>query len=886
MPEIIIDVKVNTSQIESYIDALKKAGLASDAQLESFIASQKKYEEVVGTTAAKAKKQIADLGTEISNLGNNNKIADTLDVSVPLAKAANGFKSLKQEAQEATNEYINMARSLGGKVTPELEKAKKRAADLRSQVEDMNRSIKLSSPEGKFQALGNVIQGAAGAMHVLTGTLQIFGAENKKAEEIAKKFQGALNIAEGLGQMSQLGKYVKDLAGTFNLVTAAEEGSIVAAQGLKSAIISTGVGALVVALGYLVTQLLDTEDAADGAAESIKASGEASKTAKANIEALGKAQYDANKAFAMATVDQLEAAGVINEQTAKEQKLKIEMDALDKEFTDAQIERKKRLVDANFRYYDALNKLKIANESGSEEDQAKAQAAVNTAKEALDKVGQETVKATEVLNAKKQALQAQFDADAERTNQEHQKKLREDAKAEREKEAKDIEDFYSKANQIIGDSLEGTAAIKKKYGQEQKELDDKFFALAKPTEEQFNLWVAATKAITEKQKEEITKAENEKAKVRQDAIDKAQTEELAKDKANTQQILDLNTANAILAAKKEFQARGDYSEKATEELNKRIRDIQRKADEQKLVEDYNFAVTAAEAKYGKDSPEYKEAVAQAQRVKDLGITKLLTGDAEGQMADSKKVTEQRKKDIDAIHQAEMKAAEEVATAWVDAWASSAKARLESQLAGIDEEKTANDDALKHRLITKEEYDQKSTELENKKAKKEAEIKRKQAQIDKEQALFGIFLKTAESLIAAWLNPATAPLTTSAVLTIAGIETAAVLAKPIPKFKKGTLSVPGHGTEDSVHALLQPGEAVIPTEINKKYHKAVQAIYSGSISPKDFNDFVNSRNNNHGSGMNTTDVYMLTKAINKNNRVNIGNLDELARHIASLNNPRR
>jgi hypothetical protein len=58
----------------------------------------------------------------------------------------------------------------------------------------------------------------------------------------------------------------------------------------------------------------------------------------------------------------------------------------------------------------------------------------------------------------------------------------------------------------------------------------------------------------------------------------------------------------------------------------------------------------------------------------------------------------------------------------------------------------------------------------------------------------------------------------------------------PQFAKGTLDVGGHGTGDTVHAMLTPHEAVIPVQENRDYHQAIKAIYNREISPEILNNF--------------------------------------------------
>ena len=136
------------------------------------------------------------------------------------------------------------------------------------------------------------------------------------------------------------------------------------------------------------------------------------------------------------------------------------------------------------------------------------------------------------------------------------------------------------------------------------------------------------------------------------------------------------------------------------------------------------------------------------------------------------------------------------------------------------------------LITEEQYQEKLRALKN-----------KQARADKEAAIFNATIQFSQALInALTVTPSTAaPAALALAAAVAGLNLAKIIATPLPKFKKGTLAVPGYDTgDDSVHAMLRPGEAVIPTEINREYASAIKAIYTRKVSSKELNEFVESR----------------------------------------------
>jgi len=85
--------------------------------------------------------------------------------------------------------------------------------------------------------------------------------------------------------------------------------------------------------------------------------------------------------------------------------------------------------------------------------------------------------------------------------------------------------------------------------------------------------------------------------------------------------------------------------------------------------------------------------------------------------------------------------------------------------------------------------------ESQKAKIEADyekkanaIKTKQAQNDKKQALFNAIMNTAVQVTAKLANPILAAI----IAALGAVQIATIMAQPIPKFAKGTMSAPGMG----------------------------------------------------------------------------------------------
>lgn len=153
-------------------------------------------------------------------------------------------KPLKKQLKEATLE-LQAARQKFGDLSTEAVNAAKKVAGIRDSIEDANEQASLFDPGKRFQALTTAASTAAGGIAAAQGALALFGGESKDVEKALLKVQGAMALSQGLSQLKDIGKVGDQL-------TTAFKGLTLGANGFKKALISTGIGALVVAVGLLV----------------------------------------------------------------------------------------------------------------------------------------------------------------------------------------------------------------------------------------------------------------------------------------------------------------------------------------------------------------------------------------------------------------------------------------------------------------------------------------------------------------------------------------------------------------------------------------------------------------------------------------------------------
>lgn len=97
---------------------------------------------------------------------------------------------------------------------------------------------------GYAENIGKIGAGISGSFGAALGALRLFGMESKSVTKSIEQLQSVMAITQGLSQMKDAVEGFKKLGASINIAT----GSM---TGFKATLVSTGIGALVVAVGML-----------------------------------------------------------------------------------------------------------------------------------------------------------------------------------------------------------------------------------------------------------------------------------------------------------------------------------------------------------------------------------------------------------------------------------------------------------------------------------------------------------------------------------------------------------------------------------------------------------------------------------------------------------
>jgi len=198
--------------------------------------------------------------------------ADVQKLDKAFEETDNSVKSLRTQLREAQAQVGLMADKFGA-TSKEAVNAAKRAADLKDRIGDAKALTDAFNPDAKFKAVASSLAGVAGGFSALQGGMALFGKQNKDVEAALLKVNAAMALSQGLQSVGesvdsfkQLGAVIKSTTVFQELNNAATKTAATVQKAfgvsvdstskgfnvLKGAIVATGIGALVVALGLVI----------------------------------------------------------------------------------------------------------------------------------------------------------------------------------------------------------------------------------------------------------------------------------------------------------------------------------------------------------------------------------------------------------------------------------------------------------------------------------------------------------------------------------------------------------------------------------------------------------------------------------------------------------
>ena len=165
------------------------------------------------------------------------------EVKIQTSESTRTVKELRKELKDLKDQLLSTQKG-----TEEYNQAMQKAANIQHELKEQMQEINNSAMDFG-QKMGNATKamtGVAGAITAATGALSLFGIENEEAQKkITATMTSLIGITQGLSKMD-------DGIKAFKRLTIAINASSKSLGGFKVALISTGLGALVVVLGSII----------------------------------------------------------------------------------------------------------------------------------------------------------------------------------------------------------------------------------------------------------------------------------------------------------------------------------------------------------------------------------------------------------------------------------------------------------------------------------------------------------------------------------------------------------------------------------------------------------------------------------------------------------
>ena len=248
-------------------------------------------------------------------------------LQVDTSKSVQSIAGLRKEIKQLKGELLGLQQG-----TKEYNELLVEVADKTHQLEEVQRQVNATSRDfgDRISNVQGTIAGLSGAFQTVLGSLSLMGVEMGDDVKMLKMLQSAMAITQGVAAIDSGVK-------AFRALTISIKASTVAMSGLKKALITSGIGAAAVAVGILVSKLMELADKEKEAAEETKKHNELLKEQKERYEAIFNATtttaeqkvYSAKfwKEYGKARVDAVKSG--IDAQTAQKKAVEAYMKVLE-----------------------------------------------------------------------------------------------------------------------------------------------------------------------------------------------------------------------------------------------------------------------------------------------------------------------------------------------------------------------------------------------------------------------------------------------------------------------------------------------------------------------------------------------------------------------------
>lgn len=202
-------------------------------------------------------------------------------LQVDTSKSVKSLSSLKAEIKDLKSQLLGLEEG-----TEEYNKVLVECSDKMHELVEIQEQTRASSQDfgDRMSNVAGTISGLSGAVQTVTGALSLMGVEMGDDSKLMKTLVAAMSITQGVQAIDSGIK-------AFKALKISIQASTMAMSGLKKALISTGIGALVVGVGLLIANFDKLKNLISGTTDESKKFARANAKLKESLEDLNR-QYD------------------------------------------------------------------------------------------------------------------------------------------------------------------------------------------------------------------------------------------------------------------------------------------------------------------------------------------------------------------------------------------------------------------------------------------------------------------------------------------------------------------------------------------------------------------------------------------------------------------
>ena len=166
-----------------------------------------------------------------------------IKIDIETTQTESSLKALREELKRVKDEMAGLEEG-----SDAFLQAAKKGGELKHQIDEINQSIRGASADfgDMLGNITNVGAGITGAFQAAKGAMELMGVESENVTKAIKDMQSIMAMTQGLDSIDQAIKSFKKLSTIVNI-------SSKSLSTFKKALIGTGLGALVVVLGSIIS---------------------------------------------------------------------------------------------------------------------------------------------------------------------------------------------------------------------------------------------------------------------------------------------------------------------------------------------------------------------------------------------------------------------------------------------------------------------------------------------------------------------------------------------------------------------------------------------------------------------------------------------------------